>query len=111
MTIRNLLKRRSDRYARYASLFLLLVGASTSLLPRSFAVRFAFAAVIAVIVVAAFWSLFEIPCPVCRKALGILGLRVALGGLRKSVPRCPHCSTGIDDELPERAVTERFKPS
>jgi hypothetical protein len=107
MSIRQFLKRRSDRYAGYTSLFLLLVGVTSSFLPRSFPVRFAFAALIAVIIVAAFWSLSEIACPVCHKALGSLGLRVALGGLRKSSPACPHCATSFDAELPTRSIVRR----
>ncbi len=70
MTIRQYLVRRNDRYAMLAVAFLLAMGIAAGYAPRILAIRIVFAILIGVVLAAAFWSLFEIPCPNCGKANG-----------------------------------------
>src|ERR1700683_467778 len=103
MTIRDFLRRRNSQYSRRTAAFLLASGALVSIATESFVVRFACAVVIVVVAVAAFWSLFQIPCPKCRKSLGILGFKVASSGIasRNTVPAyCPHCNVNLDEPMP-----------
>ena len=76
MTIRQYLKRRSDQYATLAVVFLLAVGIAAGYAPRILAVRIVAAILIGVVLAAAFWSLFEIPCPNCGKSMGRVGFWV-----------------------------------
>jgi hypothetical protein len=102
MTIRQFLRRRNEQYSSRAIGFLLLSGALVSIATRSFVIRFACAAVIVVVVVAAFWSLFQIPCPKCRKPLGVAGFRAATSATTRAetVPaRCPHCYVSFDEQI------------
>jgi len=78
-------------------------GALVSIGTRSFVVRFGCAVVIVVVAVAAFWSLFQIPCPKCRNPLGIVGFKVANSGMgsRNTVPaHCPHCNVSFHEPMP-----------
>jgi putative effector of murein hydrolase len=68
MTIRQYLKRRSDRYASLAAVFLLAVGILMGYTPRILAVRIVFAVLVGAVLAAAFFSLFEIPGPNRSKA-------------------------------------------
>jgi hypothetical protein len=80
--------------------FLLVSGALVSIVTHSFVVRFACAVVIVVVAAAAFWSLFKIPCPRCRKPLGIVGFKAANSGMERtnSAPaHCPHCNVSFDE--------------
>jgi hypothetical protein len=100
VTIRQYLMRRCSRVVGGTIAFLVAAGALVSCGPRAFAIRFALAVVMAAVVVAAVWSLFEIPCPGCRKPLGRVGFWVANGRMVKTAPRCPHCDVSIDGEVP-----------
>jgi hypothetical protein len=103
MTIRQYLKRRSDRYASLAVAFLLAVGIAMGYAPRILAIRIVFAVLVGVVLAAAFWSLFEIPCPNCSKRLGSVGFWVSVGRVSKEPERCPHCGVGVDVDLPNRS--------
>jgi len=100
MTIRQHLRRRSDRYATLAFAFLLVVGVVAGYTPRILAIRIVFAVLVGVVLAAAFWSLFEIPCPNCRKSMGSTGFWVSMG--RKSAESCPHCDISVDIDVPNR---------
>jgi hypothetical protein len=100
VTIRQYLMRRCNRAVGGTIAFLLVAGALVSSGPRVFVIRFVFAVVIAAVVVAAIWSLFEIPCPNCRKPMGPVGFWVANGRMRKTATRCPHCDVSVDEEVP-----------
>lgn len=104
MTIRQYLVRRNDRYATLAVVFLLAMGVAAGYAPRILAVRIVFAVLICVILAAAFWSLFEIPCPNCGKPMGSVGFWVSLGRTRGESARCPHCEISVDAEAPKRPV-------
>lgn len=101
MTIRQYLKRRSDRYSTGAFAFLLAAGIAMGYAPRILAIRIVFAILIGVILLAAFWSLFEIPCPNCRKPMGRVGFWVSLGRTGESAERCPHCDVSVDVDVPK----------
>ena len=100
MTIRQYLMRRCNRAVSGTIAFLVVAGALVSSGPRMFVIRFVFAVVIAAVVVAAIWSLFEIPCPICHKAMGRVGFWVANGRMEKTAPRCPHCEVSVEEEVP-----------
>jgi hypothetical protein len=103
MTMRQFLRQRSEQYACRAMGFLLVSGALVTIATRSFVIRSACAVVIGVVVVSAFWSLFQIPCPRCRKPLGMAGFRAATSGIRNMgmvPPHCPHCYVSFDEPLP-----------
>ena len=102
MTIRQYLKRRSDRYATMAFAFLLIAGIAAGYAPRILAIRIVFAVLVAVVLVAAFWSLFETPCPNCGKRLGAVGFWVGVGRTSKVPEHCPHCGIGVDVDMPNR---------
>jgi peptidoglycan/LPS O-acetylase OafA/YrhL len=109
MTIRQYLKRRSDRYASLAVAFLLAVGIAMGYAPRILAIRIVFAVLVAVVLAAAFWSLFEIPCPNCGKRLASVGFWVSVGRVSSVAEHCPHCGIGIDADMPggSKAGAER----
>lgn len=107
MTIRQYLIRRSDRYATLAVAFLLAVGIAAGYAPRILAIRIVFALLVCVILVAAFWSLFEIPCPNCGKSMGSVGFWVSLGRARRVSVRCPHCDISVDAEIPNGPFTKQ----
>lgn len=100
MTIRQYLKRRSDRYATLAAVFLLAVGIAAAYAPRILAVRIVFAVLVGVILAAAFLSLFEIPCPNCGKSMGSVGFWAGVGRAAKASDSCPHCGVGVDAKMP-----------
>jgi hypothetical protein len=100
VTIRQYLMRRCNRAVNGTIAFLVVAGALVSSGPRMFVIRFVFAVVMAAVVVAAIWSLFEIPCPICHKAMGRVGFWVANGRMKKSAPRCPHCGVSVDETVP-----------
>jgi hypothetical protein len=103
MTIRESLMRRSSLYARRTTAFLLVSAALVTMGTRTFVVRFVCAVVIVAVAVAAFWSLFQIPCPKCNKPLGVVGFKVANSGMgrRNAVPaHCPHCNVSFDEPIP-----------
>ena len=100
MTIRQYLVRRCSRTVAGTIAFLVVAGAMVSSGTRVFVIRFAIAVVMLAVVLAAFWSLFEIPCPNCIKRMGRVGFLVANGGLVKTSPRCPHCGISVDEQMP-----------
>jgi len=103
MTIREYLMQRNWKYARRATVFLLVSGALVSIGTSGFIVRFVCAVVIAAVTVAAFWSLFEIPCPKCHKRLGVVGFKAANSGIgsKATAPaHCPHCNVNFDEPMP-----------
>jgi hypothetical protein len=102
MTIRQYLVRRNDRYATLAVVFLLALGVAAGYVPRILAIRIVFAILIGVVLAAAFWSLFEIPCPNCVKPMGRVGFWVSVGRTAKVPERCPHCGVGVDADVPNR---------
>jgi hypothetical protein len=102
MTIREILRRRSDRYAFRACAFLLAAGIIVAYVPRILALRIVCAVLIAVVLAAAFWSLFDIACPNCGKRLGSVGFWVSLGRSGDKVSHCPHCNIGVDVNVPDR---------
>jgi hypothetical protein len=103
MTIRQYLRRRSDRYATWAFSFLLAVGIALGYAPRILTIRIVFAILVGVVLAAAFWSLFEIPCPNCGKRWGSVGFWVSVGRVSKVPERCPHCGVGVDVDMPNRS--------
>jgi hypothetical protein len=110
MTIRQYLIRRNDRYATLAVGFLLAVGIAAGYAPRILAIRIVFGVLVCVVLAAAFWSLFEIPCPNCGKPMGRIGFWVSLGRAPRVSPRCPHCDISVDAEVPHRAITKQGSP-
>jgi hypothetical protein len=102
VTIRELLRRRSDRYAFRAFAFLLAAGLVMGYVPRILALRIVCAVLIGVVLLAAFWSLFEIACPNCGKRLGGVGFWVSLGRTSEKLSHCPNCNIGIDANIPDR---------
>src|SRR5580658_10745900 len=100
MTIRQYLKRRGDRYATLAVVFLLAVGIAAGYAPRILAIRIVAAILIGVVLAAAFWSLFEIPCPNCGKPMGTVGFWVSVGRARRVSVRCPHCDVSVMRKCP-----------
>lgn len=102
LTIRQFLMRRSEQYSSRVVIFVLASGTLVTFAFRNFALRFACAVVIAVVVTAAFWSLFQIPCPKCRNPLGMIGFKTANSGLasRQKPARCPHCEVNFDEPMP-----------
>lgn len=107
MTIRQYLVRRNDRYAILAVVFLLAMGIAAGYAPRILVIRIVFAILVGVVLLAGFWSLFEIPCPNCGKPMGRVGFWVGLGGAARESAHCPHCHISVDAEVPIRAVTRR----
>ena len=107
MTIRQYLVRRNDRYAILAVVFLLAVGIAAGYAPRILAIRIVFAILVGVMLLAGFWSLFEIPCPNCGKPMGRVGFRVSLGGAARGFAHCPYCQISVDAEVPVRSVTKQ----
>jgi len=101
VTIRLYLMRRANRTVTGVVAFLLLAGVLVSSGPKGFALRFVFAVLIMAVVIAAFWSLFEVPCLNCGKQLGRVGFWVANGRMRGASPHCPHCGTSLDSEIPQ----------
>jgi hypothetical protein len=110
MTIRQYLIRRNDRYATLAIAFLLAVGIAAGYLPRILALRIVLALLICVMLAAALWSLFDIPCPNCGKPMGSVGFWVSLGRSRGVSVRCPHCDISVDADVPEQPVTKQGSP-
>jgi hypothetical protein len=100
MTIRQYLRYRGNRSALAAIVILLLTGAVMSPGPRNYVVRSIIGVLIAALIGAIFWGLFEIPCPNCRRSLGRIGFWVANGRMCDSSPRCPHCDMSVDQEIP-----------
>ncbi|HEY2685455.1 MAG TPA: hypothetical protein VGI93_18225 [Steroidobacteraceae bacterium] len=94
-------RERLVRHAGYLKIglaaYLLGAGWLMSAYPFGFVIRFVFAVVSLAIVAAAFWSLFEMPCPACRKPLGAAGFKIATRASRASEARCPHCAQRLDD--------------
>jgi hypothetical protein len=109
MTIRQYLKRRSDRYASLAVAFLLAAGIAMGYAPRILAIRIVLAVLVGVVLAALFWSLFEIPCPNCAKRLGRVGFWASVGRASKVFGHCPRCGVGLDVEMPNpsKAGAER----
>jgi Immunity protein 27 len=115
VTIRLYLMRRANRTITGVAAFLLLAGALVSSGPRGFVLRFVFSVPIVAVVIAAFWSLFEVPCLNCRKHLGRVGFWVANGRMRGVSPQCPHCGISLDSEIPKMPThifpqSERNRP-
>ena len=100
MTIRQYLARRGQRTVAGTVAFILVAGLLVSSGPRVFVLRFVFAVLMGAVVLAAVWSLFEIPCPNCRKRLGRIGFCVASGLLVNRSPRCRHCKIALDQDVP-----------
>jgi hypothetical protein len=100
MTTRQYLLRRANATIGGSLVFLVVAGAWLSANHRGFVLRFVLAVLGAAVALAAFWSLFEIPCLNCRKSLGSTGFRVASGLMRESAPKCPHCGLSLDAAMP-----------
>jgi hypothetical protein len=100
MTIRRYLERRCNRTVTGTVIFLIMVGLAFNSVPRIFILRFVLAVLIAAVAMAAFWSLFEIPCPICRRSLGRLGFLAANGLNQQASPHCPHCDISLDAPMP-----------
>lgn len=100
MTIRQFLERRGQRTVGGTVAFVLVTGLLISSGPRIFVLRFVLAVFVGAVVFAAVWSLFEIPCPNCRKRLGRIGFCVASGLMANRAPQCLHCHIGLDQEIP-----------
>ena len=100
MTTRQYLVRRANATVGGIVAFLLVAGALLTSSSKGFVMRFVIAVVVGAVVLAAFWSLFEIPCPGCRNSLGSIGFRVANGQLRDTSPKCPHCGVSLDEKMP-----------
>ena len=96
MTTRQYLIRRANATLGWTVIFLLAAGALLTSIHLEFVLSFVLATVVAVVALAAFWSLFEIPCPSCRKSLGSIGFRVANGRMQDSSPKCPHCGASLE---------------
>lgn len=96
MTIRQYLMRRCSQTVTATIAFVLVAGYFVSLSPPLFAVRFALAVLIGAVVLAAFWSLFKLPCPRCGRSLDAVGFWAANGGLSSSTAKCPHCAVSLD---------------
>jgi hypothetical protein len=88
--------------ATLALAFLLVVGVVMGYTPRILAVRIVFAVLVGVVLAAAFWSVFESPCPNCWKSMGSTGFWVSVGRTGKVPERCPHCDIGVDIDVPNR---------
>lgn len=100
MTIRQFLRRRTDRYLTFAVVFLMIIGALMSRAPRILGIRIIFAVLIGVVLAAGFWSLVEAPCPNCLKSLGKVGFWLSVGRTRGVATSCPHCRISIDADMP-----------
>jgi len=100
MTIRQYLMRRCNRSLTGTIAFLLLAGALITSGPSNFGLRAIWALLIAVVVTAVVWSLFEIPCLNCLKPMGRVGFWVANGRMVETSPRCPHCDISVDEKIP-----------
>jgi hypothetical protein len=98
MNAREQLERRAGYLKIGLAVYLLGAGWLMSTYPFGLVIRFVFAVVSLAIVAAAFWSLFEMPCPACVKPLGTAGFKVALGHSRAATARCPHCELRLDNE-------------
>ncbi len=108
MTIRQYLRYRGNRSALAAIVILLLTGAVMSPGPRNYVVRTVIGVLIAALVGAIFWGLFEIlaltqlpPIPRPDRVLG--GQRT--NACFDSSPRCPYCDVSVDQELPAAKKT------
>jgi hypothetical protein len=51
------------------------------------------------VIVAAFWSLLQIPCPMCVKPLGRAAFWTAIG-VKLAAAQCPHCNVSFDAGMP-----------
>ena len=111
MTIRQSLERRGQRTVAGTSAFLLGAGLLVSSGPRIFVLRFVFAVLMGAVVLAAVWSLFEIPCPNCRKRLGRIGFCVASGLLAKLIALLPALQDHVRSGNPKRAALGLDKPA
>jgi hypothetical protein len=102
MTIRQFLIRLGSRYLGRTAAFLLASGALVAITFRSFVLRFVCGVVMSVVTLAAIWSLFQIPCPRCRKSLGLVGFKVAnsSGRSANSPAHCPQCAVSLDEPMP-----------
>jgi hypothetical protein len=99
VTIRQYLMRRCSQTVTATIVFLLVAGYLVSVGPALFEIRFALSVVSAAVVLAAFWSLFKLPCPRCGHSLGRVGFWVANGGTPTATAHCPHCAVSVDAPL------------
>jgi hypothetical protein len=97
LTIQEYLRRRGSQFASRLAAFLLIAGALVAMFTDIFVLRFACGVVMMTIVVATIISLFQIPCPRCRKSLGPRGFWTASGGVSAKAPHCPHCGVGFGE--------------
>ena len=104
MTLRDYLQRRCRRTVTGTVVFLIVLGLSFGAVPWIFILRFILAVLAGAVVLAAFLSQFQIPCPNCKRSLGRIGFMVGTGGYSGSSPHCPHCDISVDAPLP--AATE-----
>lgn len=100
MTLRQSLERRGQRTVGATIGFLLLAGWLLSSAPRVFVLRFVGAVLMGAVVLAAVWSLFEIPCPHCRVRLGRTGFCAASSIPAARLTGCPHCQARLDGQMP-----------
>jgi hypothetical protein len=109
MTIRQYLRALASRYVNRLMIFLIIAGAMMAISTDIFVIRFAFAVVMLVVVIAAVVHLFQVPCPSCRKSLGRTGFLAANAGGSNSEVHCPHCGVNFDSEMPRRSDQARLK--
>jgi hypothetical protein len=102
MTNRQYLIRRANRTITATIAGLIIAGLIVTSTPRIFVLRFVFAVVLGAGVAAALWSLFEIPCLSCQKAMGSVGFWVASGRKSAEAPICPCCGISVDTEVPKK---------
>ena len=102
MTNRQHLIRRANRTITATIAGLIIAGLIATSTPGIFVLRFVIAVVLGAGVVAAVWTLFEIPCLNCQKAMGSVGFWVASGRKSAAVPICPGCGISVDAEVPKK---------
>jgi hypothetical protein len=101
MTIHQYLRRLASQYVGRLMLFLIVGGILMALAPAIFALRFAGAVVMLVVVLATVVHLFRIPCPRCREPLGRIGFMAAHAARSDGRAQCPHCAVSLDSEMPQ----------
>lgn len=106
MTNRQYLVRRANRTVTATIAGLIVAGLVVTSGPRIFVLRFVFSVVLGAGVLAAFWSLFEIPCLNCQEALGRIGFWVANGRKFDESPKCPNCGISVDTEVPRKDLDQ-----
>jgi hypothetical protein len=105
VTIDEHLRQYPRRYLNRLALFLVAGSTLLTLANSSFVLRFAASVVMLVVVLAAVVSLFQIPCPNCRKPLGRIGFLAAHAGSPDASRRCPNCNIAFNEQMPAGTAT------